>query len=189
MTVTLEATFRELNVQLKRAQDCLLALHLTVAEDKPERGEAAMVEGMDDSITAGMGLLEECIASARVARKSVEQGRLDRARRSLQQCQEGYHAAERKFADELIAYDRLRGLAQMSAKRGAEWVSWAGSVKYGLEQCRGPISEAGRALASCWQELAERSGTPSIVINSQNLGQKVNVSGAAREDTVPSEAM
>ena len=65
MTVTLETTFRELSVQLKRAQDCMLALHLTVAEDKPARGEAAMVEGMDDIITAIMGLLEECMRRAR----------------------------------------------------------------------------------------------------------------------------
>ena len=187
--MTLEATFRELSVQLKRAQDCMLALHLTVAEDKPAHGEAAMVEGMDDSITAGMGLLEECIAAARAARKAVEQGRLDRARRSLQQCQEEYHAAERKFADELVSYERLREIEKMAAKRGAEWISWAGSVKYGLEQCRVPFSRAGRALATCWQELAERSGTTSIVINSQNLGQKVNVSGPAREDVVPSEAI
>src|SRR5215472_1187675 len=114
MTVTLEATFRELSVQLKRAQDCMLALHLTVAEDKPARGEAAMVEGMDDSITSGMGLLEECMAASRAARKAVEQGRLDRARRSLQQCQEGYHAAERKFADELVSYERLRGIEKMA---------------------------------------------------------------------------
>jgi hypothetical protein len=187
--VTLEATFRELGHQFKRAQDCMLALHLTVAEDKPARGEAAMVEGMDDLIIATMGLLEECLTSARAARKAVEHTQLDRARRSLHQCQENFHRAERQFADELGSYERLRGLAQMAARRGPEWISWAGSVKYGLAQCKGPISGASRALATCWQELAERGSTTSIVINSQNVGQKVDLTGAESEDAVGSPAI
>jgi hypothetical protein len=56
--VALEATFRELHSQLKKLQDNLLALRLTVAEDKPLKGEAVLVDQFEDSIVDTMGLLE-----------------------------------------------------------------------------------------------------------------------------------
>ena len=114
---------------------------------------------------------------------------LDRARRALNQCQQCFHQAESQFAEELVAYERLRGIEQMAAKRGQEWMAWAGSVKYGLEQCKVPISGAGRTLAACWQELAERSHSTSIVIHSENHGQKVNLSEGAHPHAVPTEAI
>jgi hypothetical protein len=173
--VALEATFGELYNQFKRLQDNLLALRLTVAEDKPLRGETVLVDRLEDSITDTMGLLDDCLHTSRSAQKAVGRPDLNRARRALNKCQEQFHCAGCKFREELVSYEKLRDLATLGGKRGGEWASWAGSVKHGLEQCREPLEGASKALAGCWQELAEHSGKTSIVIHSRNLGQKIVV--------------
>jgi hypothetical protein len=173
--VALETTFGELNNQFKRLQDNLVALRLTIAEDKPLTGEAMLVDRLEDSTTETMGLIEECLSASRLAQKAVTHPALDRARRALNKCQDRFHRAERQFSDELISYEKLRDLASLGGKRGREWASWAGSVKHGLEQCREPLDGASKAMAACWQELAEHSGNTSIVIRSRNLGQKITV--------------
>jgi len=175
--MALEATFRSLNNQLKKLQDNLLALRLTVSEDKPLKGEAALVDRLEDSILDVMGSLEECLKHARVAQKAVAQTvNLDGARRALTICQERFHQAERTFADELVSYEKLHDLAELSLKRGGEWVSWANSVKHGLEQCRQPLDLASKALAACWQEIAERVGTTNITVQATNVGQQITTS-------------
>ena len=44
-------------------------------------------------------------------------------------------------------------------------------IEDAIEQGRQPIEETSRALAACWQELVERSGTTSISVT--NTGQKI----------------
>ena len=188
MTVALESTFRGLCDQFKRLQDNLKALYLTVAEDKPLSGEAALVDCLEETVMETMGLLDGCLSCSHSAQKSVAQPDLDRARRALNKCQEHFHKAERQFSDELVSYEKLRHLASIGGRRGKEWASWAGSVKYGMEQCKEPFDESSKALAACWQELAEHSGNTSIVVNSRSLGQKINVNGLSNADVVSTSA-
>ena len=177
--MALEATFRELHSQLKKLQDNLLALRLTVAEDKPLKGEAALVDQFEDSIVDAMGLLDECLNSAHAAQKAVGLPLdLDRARRALTTCQNRFHSAAQRFSEELISYEKLRDLASVSQSRGREWASWAGSVKHGLEQCRAPIDSVAKALAACWQEIAEHVGTTNISVQATNIGQQITADAA-----------
>jgi hypothetical protein len=172
--VALEATFRELHTRLMNLQDNLLALRLTVAEDKPLKGEAALVDQFEDSILDAMGLLDECLHSSRAAQKAVGLPlNMDQARRALTTCQNRFHLAAQRYSEELISYEKLRDLASLGKTRGREWASWAGSVKHGLEQCRQPIDAVGKALAACWQEIAERIGTTSISVQATNIGQQI----------------
>jgi hypothetical protein len=46
-------------------------------------------------------------------------------------------------------------------------------VKQGVEHCRQPLEDAGKALAECWQELAERVGMTSVSVRTKNIGQKI----------------
>lgn len=184
--MALEITFRELNTQLKKLQDCLLALRLTVSEDKPLRTEAALVDHLEDSILEIMGLLEECLKESRASQKAVSSPvDLDRARRALTICQDRFHQAERKFSDELVSYEKLRDLVSLSEKRGGEWPSWASSVKHGLEQCCLPFDEASKALAGCWQEIAERVGTTNITVQTKNIGQQIKVPESSAKTPEP----
>jgi predicted secreted protein len=96
---------------------------------------------------------------------------MDRARHALSNCQENFLRAEQQFSNELVSYEKLKNLASLGADRGGEWKAWAGSMKDAIEQGRQPIEETSRALAACWQELVERSGTTSISVT--NTGQKI----------------
>jgi hypothetical protein len=172
--VTLEATFRELFRELRKLQDTLVAVRLTVVEDKPVSGEAALVDHMEDTILDIMGSLDEGLKSARTAHKAVENSRdLDGARRALSVCQERFHRIEQQFSADLVSYEKMKDLVALGRDRRGEWLPWANSVKEGIEQCRQPLDAANKALAGCWQEIADRVGTTSVSVQTTNIGQKI----------------
>ena len=169
----LETTFRELFSELRKLHDTLVALRLTVAEDRPRRGDAALIDHLEDSILDVMGILGECLKAARSAQKAVGHPiDMDAARRAVTICQEGFHKVERQFASELISYETLSDLANLG-ERGAEWRLWSNAVKQGIEQCREPLDGVSKALAACWQEIAERVGITSVSVRTTNIGQKI----------------
>jgi len=181
--MALEATFRDLSRQLRMLYDMLLALRLTVGEDKPLKGEASLVDQLEDTILDVMGALDECLKTAVVAQKSVGHPLdLDRARRALTACQDQFHRMERQYCDSLASYEKLKDLASLGRDRRGEWLAWAGSVKDGVEQCRQPLDGARKALACCWQEIAERVGTSSVSVRTSNIGQKFVTKTAAPDD-------
>lgn len=172
--MALDATFRELTAQLRKLHDMLLALRLTVVEDKPVKGEAALVDQMEDTILDVMGSLDECLKAAGAAQKAVGHPLdLDRARRALATCQDQFHRIERQYSNDLAAYEKLKDLAGLGNTRRGEWLPWSGSVKDGIEQCRQPLDGVSNALTGCWQEIAERVGTTSISVQTSNIGQKI----------------
>jgi hypothetical protein len=150
-----------------------VALRLTVVEDRPRKGDAALVDQLEDTILDLMGFLDESLKAARVAQKAVGHPLdLDGARRALATCQERFHRIEQQFSADLVSYEKLKDLASLGA-RGGEWPPWANSVKQGIEQCRQPLDGASKALAACWQEIAERVGMTSISVQATNIGQKI----------------
>ena len=172
--MALEATFRELSERLKVLQDLLFALHLTVSEDKPMQGDAALVDHFDDTIRDMRSLIEQCIEHSNLAQMAVDSPLdLDRTRRELTKCQQEFQEAEGKFSDKLASYEKLRALAGLGGRRGGEWPSWANSVRHGTEQCREPFCLASKALALCWQEIAEHAGAMSVSVKTTNVGQKI----------------
>jgi hypothetical protein len=172
--VPMEATFHNLFTELRKLHDTLIALRLTVAEDKPAKGEAALVDHLEDSILEIMGLLDEALKAARMAQKAVGNVMdLNAARRAVTVCQERFHRIERQFADELVSYEKLKDLAGLGSERRGEWLPWSNSVKDGIEQCRQPLDGVSKALATCWQEIAERVGMTSVSVQATNIGQKI----------------
>jgi hypothetical protein len=172
--MAIEATFRELSGQLRKVQDTLVALRLTVVEDKPVRGDAALVDRFEDTILDLMGLLDESMKRSRAAQKAIESTTdLNRARRALTECQDRFHKIEQQFSSELICYEKLKDLAGLGNTRRGEWIPWASSVRQGIEQCREPLDAASVAMAACWQEIAERAGATSVSVQTTNIGQKI----------------
>jgi hypothetical protein len=170
----LETTFQDLSTELRKLHDTLVAVRLTVVEDKPVRGEAALVDHLEDTILDMMGLLDEAIKAARAAQKAVGNVTdLNRARRALTVCQQRFHGIERQFADELVSYEKLKDLASLGSERRGEWLPWSNSVKEGIEQCRQPLDGVSKSLTACWQEIAERVGMTSISVQATNIGQKI----------------
>ena len=180
--MALEATFRELFRELRKLQDTLVAVRLTVVEDKPVSGEAALVDHLEDTILDIMGSLEEGLKAARAAHKAVDHPRdMDGARRALIVCQERFHGIEQQFAADLVSYEKVKDLVALGKERRGEWLPWANSVKDGIEQCRPPLEAANKALAACWQEIAERVPMTSVSVQTTNIGQKIV---SKREDGV-----
>jgi hypothetical protein len=172
--MALEAIFRELSTEMRKVYDTLVALRLTVVEDKPLRGQAALVDRMEDTILELMGWLDEALKAVRAGRSAVANSAdLNGARRALAICQERFHRIERQFAADLVSYEMLKDLASLGSERGREWLLWANSVKGGIEQCRQPLDGASKALAGCWQEIAERVGMTSVSVQTTNIGQKI----------------
>jgi hypothetical protein len=172
--MALEATFRTLFSEFRKLQDMLVAVRLTVAEDKPVRGEAALAGQLEDTILDIMGTLDEGLKAARSAQRAVGHTTdLNGARRALTICQERFHRIEQQFAADLISYEKLKDLARLGSERRGEWIPWATSVKQGIEQCREPLERASKALSACWQEIAERVGTTNISVQATNIGQKI----------------
>jgi hypothetical protein len=171
--MALEATFRELSSQLRKLHDMLLALRLTVVEDKPVKGEAALVDHLEDTILDLMGALDQSLTAARTAQKGVGHPLdLDRSHRALTTCQDRFHQIEQQYSADLASFEKLRDLETL-AGRGGEWRPWAASVKGGVEQCRQPLDGVSKALAMCWQEIAERVGMTSVSVQATNIGQKI----------------
>jgi hypothetical protein len=145
-----------------------------VGEDKPLKGEAALVDQFEDAILDLMGQLDEGLKAARAAQKAVGHPvDLDAARRALSKVQASFHRIEQQFSDELVSYEKLQDLASLGNERRGEWLPWAGSVKHGLEQCRQPLDGVSKALAASWQEIAERVGMTSVSVRTTNIGQKI----------------
>jgi len=160
--VALEAAFRDLSVRLHHLHDALNALQVKLG-DKPIDDEPALADGLETAVLDILGLAEDARTAARVAEKAVASPMdMDRARRALAKCQENFHRVEQQFSNGLVSYEKLNNLASLGSERGGEWKPWAGSMKDAIEQGRQPLEETSKALAACWQELVEHSGTTSI---------------------------
>ena len=170
--MALEATFRNLSVCLDALIDALNTLHITVG-DKPQNLELALVDALENALLDIMGELHEARKAAQTARKAVSQRPdLDRARRALSACQQRFHQIQREYSRNLVSYQKLKELVRLGEK-GREWRSWADSTHQGTEQCRQPMEQASHALATCWQELAERLGTVNLSVNT--VGQQITI--------------
>jgi len=170
--MALEATFRQLSVSLHKLHDALNALQVTVG-DKPPDDEAALADGLENVVLDMMGTLHEARRSAMHARKAAGHPTdLDRARRTVTLCQERFHRIEQQFSSDLVSYEKLKELARLGNARRA-WSPWASAVKHGIEQCREPLEAVSLALASCWQEIAERVGALNVSVHATNIGQQI----------------
>jgi hypothetical protein len=179
--VALETTFRELSVCLQHLHDALNELQVTQG-DKPPENESALADDVESVVLEMMGSLHEAQKAAVNGRKAVgHPPDLDLARRALTICQERFHRIEQQFAADLASYEKLKHLASLG-RRQRVWLPWTRVLKQGIDQCRQPLEEVSRAVARCWQELAEHSGTMSISVRNSSIGQKILPKGLEVSD-------
>lgn len=179
--MALETTFRMLTVKLRRLHGILKAVVLTVGDQPTQRG-TVLADELENALLDMMGRLEEARTAAWAAEKAVALPvDIDRARRALAICQEGFHRVETKFAEQLVCYERLRDLNSLGRERGGEWKSWAGSMKNAIEECRAPLEKVRKALAGCWQELVEHAGKTPV-----STGVEEKVYAQTNRDTATS---
>jgi hypothetical protein len=179
--MALAAAFQELRVRLQQLEECLAAVQVTVVEDTPARGETVLVDQFGNAIRDIRGLLAEAIAAAGEATQAVAYPPdVDRARRTLASCQERFHRVARRFATDLISYERIADLTCLGLERRGEWRAWSRGVKDAIEGCRDPLDQAADALFECWQEIGERVGMTSVSVQTTNVGQQFSGEPAAK---------
>jgi hypothetical protein len=173
--MALAAAFHDLVVRLRHVAECLQAVQVTVAEDVPASPETVLADQFGNSTLDIRGLLAEAIGAAEEAESQVRD--IDRCRCALANCQLGFHQIVRRFASELVSYERLADLSGLGRERRGEWLAWTGSVKQAIEECRHPLDQAADALFECWQEIAERAGMTSVSVRTTNVGQHFRGAG------------
>ncbi len=177
--MSLEAAFESLRRTLANLQEAVSALLVTIAEDKPARGAAVLVDQLDNLVTDMSGALEE--ADSRVA-EVLEirklNGPLDETQRALRDVHALMNRFTAFYTGELAAHDHIAKLLEMGRERGREWCEWSQVVKIAIERCAGPMKAAGDALVECWSELADRLARNSVSVQATNIGQQITL----RED-------
>jgi len=174
--MTLAAAFVDLERELEALRELLTGLQVTVVEDKPLRGDWALVERFGNAADDARGYLEAALAAAQKGRASVEgQPDLEAVRRSLATCHEQFNCLAQHFTADLFSYERLAALHSVGRERRGEWRLWAGVVGDTLDRCQQHINRVSRALHRCWQDIGERSGVSSVSVRNTSVGQQVLV--------------
>jgi hypothetical protein len=169
--MALAAAFEELTGRLRHLRECLDSVQVSL-EDIPVPGATVLEEQLGNSTLELRGLLAETIVAAEEASRAAGQSLdVERALRALTKCQELFHQMARRFAAELVSYDRIGDLIGLGQERRGEWLGWVGSVKDAIEGCRYPMDQVGDALFQCWREIGERVGMNSVSVRTTNVGQ------------------
>jgi len=170
--MALEDTFRRLGAQLYVLQDALVSLRTTSREDKPLEDDAVLVDLFSDTADDLLGWLQETQQAAANAQQAVAHPvDLQRAWRDLSLCQEYCNRINQHFVTDLIGYERLVELMRFGRRRGGEWQAWANSVHAAVCDCQQPLFAISQAIFFCWQEVGERVGTNSVVVQNTNIGR------------------
>jgi hypothetical protein len=160
MALTLEATCLNLCSQLRQLRDALAEVYVGVVEDRPQPGDAVLVDVFGNTAEDLIGWLDEALAAAAAAREAVAPPvRLDDAHRALGACHERFHEVAHRYGAELVSFRRISDLRRLGRNRRGEWLVWTGSIQESLERCRAPLHDASLALVRCWQEFAEHAGS------------------------------
>lgn len=175
----MEKTFRELVVRLRALGESVKELGILL-NDRPSKGpDSAVADAYGYAVDDAGGWIGEALRSASDAHRAVgEQVDMNRARRSLVKCQEKFRRVDEVLSGSLFSYERMKDLVRFGRERRGEWPSWAATVKSAIDSCRMPADDARDAIAECWQEIAERTGT-SISVQATNVGQVTGVAEGA----------
>src|SRR5262245_42893316 len=158
--MAMDASFKDLSAQLHMLREGLIELRTAVVEDKPLRDDVFLVDLFADVTDDLLGWVDEAISSAggvrQIGRQSIG---LDRASRTLLDCQELCDRIVRRFTSDLCSFERINELIHLGRERGGEWKGWANGVKEALDHCQQSLHNLTHKLFYCWQEVVERVET------------------------------
>jgi hypothetical protein len=174
--MSLETTFETLRRELGLLQEAVSSLHVTATEDKPVRGEVALVSRLEDVITDLVGTLEGAVVhAAKGVHASQQDETSSEVRIALRDSHDLINRFARTFYTDLATHESIAQLLQMGRERGKEWRSWTGVVKTAIEHCAVFLSDVQGALLECWDELTERLAAKGFSIRSTNIGQQITM--------------
>jgi hypothetical protein len=148
----LETALYDLKERLSQLHETVSALHVFIM-DHPPGDETILVERLEEKATDVLSLVEEATATLRELLQSGNLAGRARATRTvlLSVHQHAVQVAQ-KHRDELLAYENIYSLLQLSSERGCEWPSWSSVVKEAIEGCTVLLDAVHEAIRICWRE-------------------------------------
>lgn len=168
--MAVEAAFHALEERLRTLRSAFRALRVIAVEDRPQGGDSALLDAMEDAVEDILGWTREALgAAARGCAAITSFMDVDQARRALTAAQELLDRIGQRLTYDLLSYERLTELATLGEERGGEWVGWAETMNGTLDGCRKPLYDTGQAVLLCWQELTEKLMMVPISVNAVNV--------------------
>lgn len=159
--MTVARVFNKLNHCVIALGERVSGLRLALGEDRPMRGDSAVVDLFEDSVADIEAWLNEMhlqVDNVKQRLAGATMG-LERMQPQLWQtlllCQEKLNQIELQTF-ELGTHPRITFLIQLGQERSPIWAAWVRGVVEELEQCVARIFEMKQALLECWQEIGER---------------------------------
>jgi hypothetical protein len=141
----------------------LVALSVTVWEDRPADDDVMLADKVGDAVVDVCGWLEGAIGAVRDARDAVGVGD------SLADCGHHFDRLEKSFWSDLASHERLAEVDALGSER-PRWSGWAGGVRRGVGDCGALIHDARTALFQWWRE-ASHERKPVVAVTATNIGQ------------------
>jgi hypothetical protein len=164
----LETLLARLNYAIKAVEELQ-----AFVKDEPPNGKAVI-----DPFANGADDIHGMLAEARaIAETVVEPGRpvdLERIAAALGSMHELVLDATENLA-KLLATKTIGPLRAFGRERDEPWLGWTRQVHKALETCGPPLLDVHRALLEAWQELAERSVSTGVSVQTTNIGQQLTV--------------
>jgi hypothetical protein len=181
--VALEEMFEDLVVKWQQLHETVQALRITVVEDQAAEGAVLLIERCADAAEDLLGWAAEGFAAASDAQQDTGIiPNLTRARHSLKTSQQYFAKLDDKFLI-FASYEEISELVRFGRKWRGEWLAWVHSMREATSQCCEPVRQVRDALARCWHELAEHSGT-SVSVHSTNIGQQISTAGTKLSEII-----
>ncbi len=161
--MSLSGSLGNLATEMEKLRDAIRALRLIV-EDRPTRGEAALVDRFAYAAVDMMDWLDEG-SEAVLRAKECSEARpadLEGVRDGLTAIQERIQRILRTLVCEVDHGEAIGELIDFGRQRRGEWLPWTASVRNSVTACKMPLMDVSQALAQCWQDLTERIGTRGL---------------------------
>jgi hypothetical protein len=169
--MAIEVALRTLNASLHTLHEALTDLRTTIVEDKPQNDDVVLVDLLCGAADDLLGWLEGALDAIQEAQQAVGHPMdLNRTWQGLIKCQECVNQIQHRFVGDLDSYERVTELTRFGRRRGGEWQAWTHSVKAALDGCQPPLFAVTQALFGCWQEVGERIGINSMLVQATSIG-------------------
>lgn len=142
-------------------RDAVVAMQLTVVEDRPYGSDVVPVHALGDAVGDLLATVQETLEATSDGLRAVgDRSGPVAVRDALLRAQQAANKAGRLLADEVADRARLGDLDALASSRGRAWGPWMAGVDEAIDRCRPPLRDIQEGLLHCWSELTDRLTEP-----------------------------
>jgi hypothetical protein len=138
-------------------RDAVMAMQLTVVEDRPHNSDVVPVHALGDAVGDLLATVQEMLEATSDGLRAAGDGSgPGTVRDALLRAQQSTGKAGWVLADEVADRARLGDLDALASSRGRAWRQWMAGVDEAIDRCRPPLRDVQEGLLHCWLELTDR---------------------------------